>query len=255
MEELAEIAVEGENLYKSEMASWYGTDLALEKFPELRDEFGGYFSYTSGDSAICVFYSREEQAGVICTISFDETYNLGRAKIVHNRRTFTPQEEDLYEMRKIAVEAIRTDTFFKQYTNTHLNIIPLIRNNVRKVYVLTGPKVSDIVIFGNDYLLSFDEKNRLTGTRKLHKDVIVVNYSKEGDSATTAHTHLPETGRFITATDICTIRLYEKFTGWKSHFVISKTDISMWDCKRDILVGLPREEWEKQHQGKSNPVD
>lgn len=66
------------------------------------------------------------------------------------------------------------------------------------------------------------------------------------DSVTTMHTHLPETGRFITATDICTLRLYEKFAAWKRHIVVSKTDVSIWDCEHDILVGRPREEWGKQ---------
>lgn len=250
MEELTEIAVEGANLYSSEMASWYGTDLAFEKYPTLRDESGGYFSYTKGDSAICIFYSREERPGVICAVSFDASYRPDRAKVVAERRVFTPEEAILHGMRTAAKEAIRTDTLFKHYQNTSLNIIPLVRNNVRKVYVLTGPGVSGIVIFGNDYLLTFDQQNKLTGTKKLHKDIMVMKYNKAEDSVTTVHTHLPETGRFITATDICTLRLYEKFAAWKRHIVVSKTDVSIWDCKRDILAGIPKEEWEKQ--AKSN---
>lgn len=245
-EELAEIAVEGANLYSSEMASWYGTDLALEKYPNLKDELGGYFSYTKGDSAICVFYSREEHPGVICAVSFDASYRLDKAKVVADRRAFTPEEAILYGMRAVAQQAIRTDTLFKHYKNTSLNIIPLVRNNVRKVYVLTGPSVSGVVIFGNDYLLTFDQQNKLTGTKKLHKDIMVLKYSKPEDSVTTMHTHLPETGAFITATDICTLRLYEKFAGWKEHLVVSQTDVSLWNCEHDILVGRPRNEWEKQ---------
>ncbi|ACU62636.1 hypothetical protein [Chitinophaga pinensis] len=106
--ELAEIGVEGATLFSSELASWYGTDLALEKYPKLRDELGGY--------------------------------------------------------------------------------------------------------------------------------------------VTTMHTHLPETGFFITATDICTFRLCEKFAGWKEHVVVSQTDVSIWNCAHDILVGRPRNEWEKEGQ-------
>ncbi|MEZ4772703.1 MAG: hypothetical protein R3D00_05915 [Bacteroidia bacterium] len=44
-EEAAPIVAEGKLLYKSEMASWYGTDLFLEKYNN-RDHIGGYFSYT-----------------------------------------------------------------------------------------------------------------------------------------------------------------------------------------------------------------
>jgi len=246
--ELAEIGVEGANLFSSEMASWYGTDLALEKYPKLQDELGGYFSYTKGDSAICVFYSRDEHPGVICAVSFDASYRLDKAKVVADRRAFTPEETILYGMRAAAKEAIRTDTLFKHYKNTSLNIIPLVRNNVRKVYVLTGPSVSGVVIFGNDYLLTFDQQNKLTGTKKLHKDIMVLKYADPKDSVTTMHTHLPESGHFITATDICTLRLYEKFAGWKQHLVISDTDVSVWNCAYDILVGRPREEWERQRE-------
>ncbi|TWV93326.1 hypothetical protein [Chitinophaga pinensis] len=247
-EELTEIAIEGANLFSSEMASWYGTDLALQKYPKLQEELGGYFSYTKGDAAICAFYSKEEQPAVICTVSFDADYRLDKAIIAADRRAFTPEEQILYGMRVVAQQAIKTDTLFKHYRNTNLNIIPLVRNNVRKVYVLTGPNVSGVVIFGNDYLLTFDEHNKLTGTKKLHKDIMVLKYSKVEDSATTMHTHLPETGPFITATDICTLRLYEKFAGWKEHVVVSQTDVSIWNCAHDILVGRPRKEWEKQGQ-------
>jgi hypothetical protein len=36
------------------------------------------------------------------------------------------------------------------------------------------------------------------------------------------HSHLPETGDFITPTDICTLMPYEKFANWKTHNVVSK---------------------------------
>jgi hypothetical protein len=61
-----------------------------------------------------------------------------------------------------------------------------------------------------------------------------------------ASLYLPETGAFITATDICTLRLHEKFAGWKEHVVISQTDVSLWDYAYDIMVGRPGNEWEKQ---------
>jgi len=59
------------------------------------------------------------------------------------------------------------------------------------------------------------------------------------------HSHLPETGDFITATDICTLMLYEKFTTWKTHYVISKNYVSIWDCKKDDLVILTMQAWKR----------
>jgi hypothetical protein len=65
------------------------------------------------------------------------------------------------------------------------------------------------------------------------------------------HTHLPESGDFITATDICTLMLYENFTTWNQHIVMSKNYVSIWDCKRNSLVVITKEAWEKMNPAKS----
>lgn len=53
------IVEEGKRLYKSEMASWYGTDVFLEQF-KAREKIGGYFSYSDNDVNKCIFFSKEE---------------------------------------------------------------------------------------------------------------------------------------------------------------------------------------------------
>ncbi len=50
------IVEEGKRLYRSEMASWYGTDLFLEKY-DTHENIGGYFSYTENDISKCIFFS------------------------------------------------------------------------------------------------------------------------------------------------------------------------------------------------------
>ena len=70
------------------------------------------------------------------------------------------------------------------------------------MYVLTGPQQNDVVIIGNDYLLTFDNNNRLINKKQLHKNIISISYGKTQEGNTiegAAHTHLPETGDFITA--------------------------------------------------------
>lgn len=51
----------------------------------------------------------------------------------------------------------------------------------------------------------------------------------------TMHSHLPETGDYITATDICTLMLYKKIAKWKSHNVISEKYLNNWNCETDTL--------------------
>lgn len=240
---------EGKRLYRSEMASWYGTDLFLGNYKS-RANVGGYFSYTTKEEVSkCIFFSKAEKPNVIGTISFDKTFNPELAKIDLNEREFTIMENDLYAIRKIALTIINTDTLFKKYSNTDLNLIPLVFNNEKKVYVLTGPKQGGAVIIGNDYLITFDNNNQLTGKKALHKNIIPVPYAGRQSDGTeivsTLHSHLPETGDIITSTDICTLMLYEKYAKWKTHKVVSQKYLSTWDCAKDELSVMTMEEVEK----------
>jgi hypothetical protein len=163
------------------------------------------------------------------------------------QRDFTENELELYTIRKNALATIKSDTIFKRYENTSLNLIPLISNGERKVYVLTGPQKNGVVIFGNDYVLTFDDKNNLKSRKKLHKNLIPMEYE---NSVSGVHSHLPETGDFITATDICTLMLYEKFAKWETHFVMSKKYVSIWDCKKDELIVVTTEAFKKMANSK-----
>jgi len=242
------IVAEGKLLYKSEMASWYGTDLFLEVYKQ-RENIGGYFSYNENEIAKCVFFSKNENPKIIGIISFDNTYSTKTAKTDLTERNFTKREADLYQIRKIALAEIQTDTLFKTYNNTNLNLIPLITKKEKKVYVLTGPKNNGVVIFGNDYLLTFDNDNKLTLKKQLHKNIIPIEYGRKQQDGKeivgTMHSHLPETGDFITPTDICTLMLYEKIAKWKTHNVVSKKYLSIWNCETDELNVVPMDLVEK----------
>ena len=73
------IVEEGKRLYKSEMASWYGTDLFLANYQD-KDKIGGYFSYTENEISKCIFFSRLDNPKVLGTMSFDSTYNTKTAR-------------------------------------------------------------------------------------------------------------------------------------------------------------------------------
>jgi len=255
------IVKEGKQLYSSEMASWYGTDIFLEKFPAQRQNLSGYFSYPNNDNGLisCVFFSKDKTPEVLATITFDNTFNVHTAQIDSVKRPFNAYEKDIYTIRSIAKEEIQRDTaLFRGYRNIRLNLIPMISNGERKVYVLSGPEVSNVVIFGNDYLLTFDRRNRITGKKRLHNNIIPVDYSSKANkndssniTLATLHSHAPETSDFITATDICTLMLYAPYAKWKQHIVVSKNYISIWDCETNRLGILTKEAWDKiqRHQG------
>lgn len=232
------IVAEGKRLYRSEMASWYGTDIFIQRFDD-KEKVGGYFSYPDGDVAKCIFFSKGDSPKVLGTISFDSTYDVKTAKVDLAERGFTSKESELFTIRASALKVISSDTLFKKYRNTSLNPIPIISDGERKVYVLTGPKNDGVVVFGNDYLLTFDKNHNLIRRKQLHKNIIVTEYGQKAEdekvSIAAMHTHLPETGDFITATDICTLMLYEKFTGWDQYNVVSEKYLSVWNCHSNTL--------------------
>lgn len=125
------IVEEGKKLYKSEMASWYGTDLFLEKYNE-KEKIGGYLSYTENEISKCIFFSKTDNPKVIGTMTFDETFNVQTAKVELEERELNETELELYQIRKTALKTINSDTIFKQYKDTSLNLIPLISNEKKK---------------------------------------------------------------------------------------------------------------------------
>jgi len=242
-----EILREGKKLYRSEMASWYGTDIFLEKFSDQRENAGGYFSYAENDKSICVFFSKDETPRILATFSFDSTYNVNTAVVDGQERELSKLEADLLAIRKIALAELRTDTLFKVYRDMNPNLIPMNDDKGKRVYILTGPQKQGIVVFGNDYLLTFNSENELREKKRLHKNIISIDYGEKDGKIilSTMHTHLPETGDLITATDVCTLMLYEKYAKWGQHIVISQENVSLWDCSKDQLVVLTRKAWDK----------
>ncbi|MDN3582323.1 hypothetical protein [Mucilaginibacter flavus] len=259
------IVNEGKALYRSEFASWFGTDIFLAKCANKRELIGGYLSYDTPTGLNNVFYSKGDDPFVLGTTSFGKDFVPENYTLDTTKRTFTKAEKELFTMRAAVIKRMGTDTIFKYYKNTRLNPIPIITNGEKKVYILTGPGVNGVVVFGNDYLVNLDDKYQITTINRLHKNIITAYYKNTQDNNSIQdstkrevagmHSHLPTTGDFITATDICTLMLYEKFTTWNQYYIMSKNYISIWDCKKNDLVVLTMEAWKRiaDDQAKRHP--
>jgi hypothetical protein len=235
---------EGKLLHSSEWTSWYGTDIFLAKCPDKKALSGGYLSYDTGKGWNNIFFTKGDNPMVLATTSFSYDFNKDNYTFDTTVRKLTLIENSLFIIRHIAVIDMEKDTIFKYYRNSSLNPIPVIENGVKKVYVLTGPNVNGVVVFGNDYLFYFNKDNTIVQVKKLHKNIIVTE-TRDTTQVSGFHTHLSSTGDFITSTDICTLMLYEKFTRWQNYFVMSQNYVSLWDCKKDQLVILTKEAWQK----------
>ncbi len=238
-----EINEEGIALYRSEMASWYGTDAFRANYEQM-ENVGGYFSYIDDSVPKCIFFSKENK--VIGTIAFPTNYNPQNAKLDLKERDFTPTETEYFTIRQNALARIKTDTIFKSYKNTSFNIVPLIKKNVKKVYVLTGPSVDNVVIFGNDYLITFNNKNEVKNVEKLHNSMIAQNINDEkiGKTISGVHSHVIENWQTITPTDICTLMLYQNLTDWGSYITISKKFTSIWNSNNNTVI-MKTEDYKK----------
>ena len=247
------IESEGKMLYRSEFASWYGTDVFSDKCKVRLQNAGGYISYDTESGINNIFFSKDNKPVVLATISFGRDFDPINYKLDTVVRQLSDKEIDLYTIRQKALADVNKDTLFKVYKNTSLNLIPIVRNNAKRVYVITGPQVNGVVLFGNDYLFEFDLNNNIVSTKKLHKGLISVNSKKDSTQSVVAsvHSHLPGYSQFITTTDVCTSMLYEKFTTWNQSIVVSKDYVSIWDCKKNILVILTMKAWEKMNPAKN----
>ena len=230
-----EITEEGITLYRSEMASWYGSDVFVENYKQ-KENIAGYFSYIDGNVPKCVFFSKDRK--VIGTISFPTSYNPKDAKLDLTERTFTPTETKYFDIRQKALNRINSDPVFKRFNNANFNIVPIVTKEEQKVYVITGTNVDNVVLFGNDYLISFDKTNEISKVQPLHKSLLPQNIidEKVGKTISGIHSHILDDWQFMTPTDICTLMLYQKFTDWESYTVISKEFTSSWNAQSNFLT-------------------
>jgi len=241
----AEEAVQvGKLLYRSEMASWHGTDILQGRYGVLRPLIGGYFSYADGERTVCLFFTKDEVPKALIRFSFDGPLKINGAQIDTARSPLSMLEMELFAMRRSAMEVVSTDDLFEFYEGINFNLIPIVNGKLRQVYILSGPKAHGKVVIGNDYLLTFDKSNKVKEKRRLHKNIQIFEHA-DSEVTTTMHTHLAETGEFITPTDICTLMLYADIAGWPQHIVISETQVSIWDCNKHDLTVIERKAWDK----------
>jgi len=244
---------EGKLLYRLEKASWYGTDLFLEKFPSKRDSIGGYLSYVSDNKVINIFFSRFDASHIFARFQFDSLPKPNPIQIDTLSSIATALEKDLIQIRQDALEKITSnaDNFFKFYKNISLNPIPIIRDNDRKVYVISGTSVNGIVPLGNDYLFRYNNKNSFISKEKIHNSLIQLQTKSDSTNnpiLVTMHSHV--ISECIDPTDICTLLLYKDFVDWNQHYVISKKFVSIFEMKKETLTIITRKAWDKINKQK-----
>jgi len=239
---------EGKLLYRLEKASWYGTDFFLKEFPQKKDSIGGYLSYVSDNKVINIFFGRFDTYHIFARFQFDSLPKPNPIQIDTLSSVATAIERDLIQIRQDALDKLKSnsDSFFRFYKNVSFNTIPLITDDERKVYVISGTNLNGIVLIGNDYLFKYDNKNNFISKEKIHNSLIQLQSkidSKNNPVVATMHSHV--ISDFIDPTDICTLLLFKDLVNWNQHYVISKNYVSILDIKKETLTIITREAWNK----------
>ncbi|PCJ95913.1 MAG: hypothetical protein COA50_08120 [Flavobacteriaceae bacterium] len=240
-----EILEEANLLYNSEKASWHGTDIFLEQFPSKKNQIGGYISMSTNKTRSCLFFDQNEEPNLLAKITFNKEFDLDKVEIDTLKRKLNKKEMDLFYIKNRALIEINRDTLFKLFENTNFNIVPIITKKSKKVYILTGSKLSGVVVLGNDYLITFDKNNIVKTMKPLHKNILTFEYNEKTEDAVSMHSHVHSTGNLITPTDLCTLMLYGDYVNWKQHVVLSKKNVSLWDFDKKKLLILTRKAWDK----------
>jgi hypothetical protein len=242
------ILAEGVLLYRMEAASWIGTDDFLARFPHKRDSIGGYLSYETDNHLIhTIFFNKHDNDRILVRYLFDSMPS--EKNLLFDTLTIqaTSHEKDLITIRQDALKKIidNSDHFFTHYESTSFNLIPIMNGKGKTVYVLTGPRVSGIVLLGNDYKLSYNNNNVFVKKEKIHNSLVHLPYKSDKDEKIVATMHSHAISAIIDATDICTLLLYRDHVEWKKHYVIGKKYVSIFDMENVKLLILSRKAWDR----------
>lgn len=243
---------EGKLLYRLEKANWYGSDFLMSQYPDKMDIIGGYVSYVSERNQITTtYYNRKNRDKIEIRLIFDSLPKQNPVFIDSLHPSANSLEKELIYLRQDAINRItaNTDQFFSFYKDCSFNIIPLITPKERKTIILTGTSKKNVLILGNDYKLTYNQKNKFSKKEKIHMSLIQLPLKSESDTAkilSTVHSHVLDD--IISSTDICTMLLYKDYIDWDTHYVIGKNWVSIFDLRKESLFILSRKIWDMKFE-------
>ena len=200
-----EILEEANRLYRYEKTAWLATDEAMIN-ETIRPEFAAYLIYESGDSMVALILNKERQC--IMQLTYPNDFSKEGSRNL-KQRNLTAEEQKLLTIKNKIIEQLdkkKYDVGCPQGYNLNAVLIP--DGKSYKFYLLTGTSKKNVIPFGNDYLFTANKKGKITSFRKFHSNLIPGMTEFKGYKITELmHSHL-KTTPYISATDICTFRLY-----------------------------------------------
>lgn len=201
------IIEESNLLYRYETASWNFTDMFLPK-KDIMKSIQGVLTYQQGDSIKCIVIG--EKSKCIYEASFLTDSKPCTEVTFH--RNLSEYEMHLLRIRE-KIRGALGQYQISVYEGFPLNWILIPFENGYKFYAVSGTSKGGVIPFGNDYLFIADKEGEILSWKKFHSRLVTVETTEEIPMITfPMHSHLKQEP-FISATDICTFRLYYNQTG------------------------------------------
>lgn len=208
---LDSIIKEADFLYCYEKAVWNASDILMVESP-LKNNYGGYVVSHTNDTIFATFIDKTQKQK-IATYYFTKS-NLGLPfKTETGLLPLNHSDQELLEIKSTVLSQLSDKKYQVAIPQNFNPNFVLIKEKVGfKLYLILGTSESGVIPFGNDYLFKTDSKGKITSWEKFHSRVIPTWAAYNGKKVTESiHSHL-NTTPYITATDICTFRLYAPYT-------------------------------------------
>lgn len=219
-QKLDSVLAEANLLYKYEKSAWVSTDLALAN-SEIKENFGGYLTYDESNVIKTVILDKENKNSIALYSFF---YNFNKPSgISTGKKKLDDGEKHLLNIKNAIINQLGDPKYeigVPQGYNLNLILIPAV--NQYKLYIITGTSQSNIIPFGNDYIFTTDIDGNIQSWNKFHSRLIPAQTSlPSGEKViSVVHSHL-KTSPLISATDICTFKLYAPLYGLEEFSVYS----------------------------------
>lgn len=206
---LDSICNEGYNLFIAERVNWIASDSVLGHYSA--DRFGGNIVWQPTDSTWrAVFFDTEIEN---CIFEYNYNTRCNKQQISYNSRAITEEERVQWALKNTMWEnALRRygDSLYynSSYGMPNFDFVRIDANTIR-LYIIQGVERPNVIPFGNDFSIDFDNSGTILAFRRYHRSFIPVQtVGENGESITaTYHSHLND-NPYITPTDICNFLLY-----------------------------------------------
>lgn len=218
---LDSILKEANLLYNYEKAVWNASDL-LNDNKKLRKKNGGFVVFHNSDTINVSFFSKDQE-DIIARYHFLNTDMEKPISAELEKSEAKENELHLLRTKGLIVEQLADEKYELSFPKNYNPNLVLIQDEMGfKLYILMGTSKEGLIPFGNDYIFWGNKKGEIFKWQKMHSRLIPARSEIPGVGTTisASHSHRRSTP-YITATDICTFRLYAGYTELESFSVYS----------------------------------